>query len=304
MFSGLCKSSTNVFATNFGAATTHARAKIPHDRYAAWSGLADVLSTIANNENVQAALYMPEAREAARKALELDPGSADAHAVLGNIAGHYDYDWPRAEREYRTALDLNPNYATAHQWYAVELMARGRFADARQQLETARNLDPLALIVSVDMALLLKYERDFNGVIAESQRILQFDPNYHLGYSMLATGYYCARRWDEWRAVDAKQPQYDLTRALVNGQPEQAKRILKDYVRRAEKGEMQPHEIVQTAVRAGDKALALEWMERSYQNHDYWLLFDNVDPEMDPVRAEPKFQEIMKRLGVVQPATN
>jgi TolB-like protein len=265
---------------------------------AAWSGLADVLSTIGSNENLQPAKYMPESREAARKALELDPTSADAHAVLGFIAAHYDYDWLTAEREYRTALDLNPNYSTAHQWYALGLMARGHFAEARQQLETARRLDPLALIVSVDMALLLKFQRDFNGVIAESQSILQFDPNYHLGYSMLATGYYCSHRWDEWRAVDAKVPQLDLTRAVVNGQNEEAQRILKDYVRLAEKGEFQPHLLAQQAVRMGDKALALEWLERAYQEHDYWLLFDNVDPEMDPLREEPKFQEIIRRMGL------
>jgi len=180
----------------------------------AWAGLADSLIAIGDVEEVDPAAYLPHAREAALKALQLDPSLAEAHAALGMVACHYDYDWSTAEREYKKAFELNPSYASAHQYYALGLMAHGSFSQANEQLAIARRLDPLALIVDVDVALLRKFQRDYDSVIAVSQSILQRDPNYHLGYSMLTTGYYCQSRWDDWRAADAKDPQEPLTRAL------------------------------------------------------------------------------------------
>ncbi len=276
------------------------RAIAKDPKYAlAWSGLADSLMTIGNLDAGQPSAYIPEAQGAAKKALELDPSLADAHAVLGRIAAHYNYDWPTAENEYKKAIGLNPNYATAHQYYALGLMAHGRFAEAQQQLDVARQLDPLALVVGVDVALLRKFQRNFAGVISESQRVLQLDPNYHVANSMLATGYYLSHRWDEWRALDAKDSQtYLVARALVNGQPENAKGALLTDVQLAEKGDITPEVVVLEAVRAGDHRLAMDWLQRSYQNHDYWLLFMNVDPEMDPIRSEPQFQAMMHHLGV------
>jgi TolB-like protein/DNA-binding winged helix-turn-helix (wHTH) protein len=266
----------------------------------AWAGLADSLAVIGNNEEVSPAAYMPRARDAARKALELDPSLAEAHAALGMVACHYDYDWPAAEREYRKALLLNPSYASAHQYYALGLMAHGRFSEAREQLEIARRLDPLALIVDVDVAVLLKFERNYDGVIAESQRILQMDPNFQLGYSMLTTGYFLEHRWDEWRAAYAKSPPSETTfrRALANGHPEEARRIMSQQIAEVATGQSRPYDVAYDAVLLGDRDLAMEWLEKSYQNHDYWLLFMNVEPEMDPVRSDPRFQAIVRRLGL------
>jgi tetratricopeptide (TPR) repeat protein len=219
--------------------------------------------------------------------------------LLAYIACHYDYDWAGAEREFRTALELNPSYASAHQWYGLGLMAHGRFAESRQQLETARRLDPLALIVQVDMALLLKFQRDFDGVIKQSQAILQIDPNYHLAYSMLAVGYYCSGRYDEWRAADAKEPQEGVQRALVNHNPEEVKRLLTHLTDLAEKGQYRPYYLAVDAARAGRHDLALDWLEHAYQERDYWAIFINVDPELDGVHADPRFQTLTRRLGLV-----
>ena len=98
----------------------------------AWAGLADSLIAIGDVEEVDPAAYLPRARDAALKALQLDPSLAEAHAALGMVACHYDYDWPTAEREYKKAFELNPNYASAHQYYALGLMAHGRFAEAER----------------------------------------------------------------------------------------------------------------------------------------------------------------------------
>ena len=265
----------------------------------AWSGLADSLMTIGNLEMVRPVDYIPEARDAARKALQLDPNLPDAHAVLGRIAAHYDYDWTTAETEYKKALALSPSYATAHQYYALGLMAHGRLTDAQHQLDLATQLDPLALIVGVDKALLRKYQRDYDGVIREAQHVLQLDPNYKIGYSMLATGYYLKRRWDDWLQVDAKHPQNaPVSQALAKGDPALAHHLLAELEKQAAAGEIPASLLVNEALRASDKRLALNGLERCYQNHDYWLLSFNVDPEMDPIRSEPEFQAMMHRIGV------
>ena len=241
---------------------------------------------------------LPRARDAALKALQLDPSLAEPHAALGMVAAHYDYDWPTAEREYKKAFELNPSYASAHQYYALGLMAHGRFAEAEAQLDIARRLDPLALIVDVDLALLRKFQRDFDGVIAVSKSILERDPSYHLGYSMLTTGYYCERRWDDWRAADAKQPQGEFLRALANGHPDEIDRAFRKVTDEAKAGARRPYDVGHYAMLKGDRATALEWLEKSYQHHDYWMLFINVDPEYDPIRSDPRFQSIVHRLGV------
>jgi TolB-like protein/DNA-binding winged helix-turn-helix (wHTH) protein len=264
----------------------------------AWAGLADSLIAIGDVEEVDPAAYLPRARDAALKALQLDPSLAEAHAALGMVACHYDYDWPTAEREYKKAFELNPSYASAHQYYALGLMAHGRFAEAEAQLDTARRLDPLALIVDVDLALLRKYQRNFDGVIAVSQSILRRDPNYQLGYSMLTTGYLCERRWDDWRAADAKYPQGEYLKAIVNGHPDEIERVLHKMMEEAKAGARRPYDVAHVALMKGDRALALDWLEKSYQHHDYWMLFVNVDPEYDVIRSDPRFQAIIHRLGV------
>ncbi len=264
----------------------------------AWAGLADSLIAIGDVENVDPAAYLPRARDAAQKALQLDPSLAEAHAALGMVACHYDYDWPTAEREYKKAFELNPSYASAHQYYALGLMAHGRFAEANAQLDIARGLDPLALIVDVDLALLHKFQRDFDGVIAVSKSILERDPNYHLGYSMLTTGYLCEHRLDDWRAADAKEHQDDFLTAMVNGRPEEIERTFSKLTDQAKAGTRRPYDVGRFALMRGNYTLALDWLEKSYQHHDYWMLFINVDPDYDPIRNDPRFQAIVHRLGV------
>ncbi len=264
----------------------------------AWAGLADSLVSIGNVEDVDPSAYMPRARDAALKALQLDPSLAEAHAALGMVACHYDFDWPTAEREYKKAFELNPNYASAHQYYSLGLMAHGRFAEANAQLEIARRLDPLALIVDVDIALLRKFQRDFDGVIKVSKNILERDPNFHLGYSMLTTGYFCERRWDDWRAADARHPQGEYLLALVNGHPDEIERVLRKMMDEAKAGSRRPYDVAHVATMKGDRSLALDWLEKSYLHHDYWMLYINVDPEYDALRSDPRFQAIIHRLGV------
>lgn len=265
----------------------------------AWAGLADSLIAIGDVEEVDPAAYLPRARDSALRALQLDSSLAEAHAALGMIACHYDYDWPAAEREYKKALELNTSYPSAHQYYALGLMAHGRFAEAETQLNIARQLDPLALVVDVDTALLRKYQHDYDGVIATAESVVQRDPNSVYGHAMLTTGYYCAKRWDDWRADETRFPQDDaVTRALANGREDQELQELDKSIARAKAGLVRPSYVVRAANRMRKRALALEWLEKSFAHHDYWELFINVDPEFDWLHSEPRFQALVHNLGV------
>jgi TolB-like protein/DNA-binding winged helix-turn-helix (wHTH) protein len=266
----------------------------------AWAGLADSLIAIGDIEpQVDPKDYMPRARDAALKALQLDPSLAEAHAALGMVACHYDFDWPTAEREYKKAFELNPNYASAHQYYALGLMAHGRFAEAEAQLDTARRLDPLALVVDVDLALLRKFQRDFEGVIAVSKSVLERDPNYRFGISMLSVGYLCQRRYDDYLAVIAKAPhENDFASAVARGQQDEQERLLRKAIDQVRAGQLRPYFAASDAVMVGKNSLALDYLEKAYDHHDYWLLFTNVDPQWDPVHSDPRFQAIMRRIGV------
>jgi len=266
----------------------------------AWAGLADSLIAIGDIEpQVDPKDYMPRARDAALKALQLDPSLSEAHAALGMVACHYDFDWPTAEREYKKAFELNPSYASAHQYYALGLMAHGRFAEAEAQLDTARRLDPLALIVDVDLALLRKFQRDFDGVIAVSKGVLARDPNYRFGISMLTVGYLCEHRWDDYLAAAAKAPQDDdFGSAVARGDRGEQERLLRKAMDQVHAGQLRPYFAASDAVMMGKNSLALDLLEKSYDHHDYWVLFTNVDPQWDPVRSDPRFQSLMHKLGV------
>lgn len=267
----------------------------------AWAGLADSLIAIGDIEpQVNPKDYMPRAREAALKALQLDPSLAEPHAALGMVACHYDFDWPTAEREYKKAFELNPNYASAHQYYALGLMAHGRFAEAEAQLDTARRLDPLALIVDIDLALLRKFQRDFEGVIAVSKSVLERDPNYRFGISMLSVGYLCERRYDDYLAVIAKAPhENDFASAVARGDRDGQERLLRQAIDQVRDGQLRPYFAASDAVMVGKNSLALDYLEKAYDHHDYWLLFTNVDPQWDTVHSDPRFQAIMRRIGLV-----
>ena len=119
---------------------------------------------------------MPKARAAALKALQLDDTLAEAHSSLALIAENYDYDWQTAEKEFKRAIQLDPGYATAHQWYAEYLSWMGRFEEALVESEKARQLDPLSMIIAADHANILYYARQYDRALAQSRAVLDMDP--------------------------------------------------------------------------------------------------------------------------------
>ncbi len=238
----------------------------------AYAGLANSYALLTAYTSASATLYMPQARAAALRALEIDEGLAEAHAALALIVQNQDWDWQTSEKEYRRAIELNPNYATAHQWYAEHLMWLGRFDEALSESERARQLDPLSLIIAADYGAILYYSRQYDRAIEQFRAVLRKDPNFvraglisnadvekAMFAQALADAEILPRLYGEgpWHwSVHA----YIYGRA---GQPERARRELEKLEKVSRHEQLDPVTMLWAHLGMGDKEEALADLEKA-----------------------------------------
>jgi len=274
----------------------------------AYAGLADSLALMSSYDVASPSVLIPKARAAALKALELDDKLAEAHASLALIAQNYDWDWQSAEKEYRRAIELDPNYATGHHWYAEHLAFRGRFDEAFAEIERARQLDPLSLIIQVDNGAILFFSRQYDRAIEQFQAVLKVEPTFPrarmMDYAYAQQGRYAEALADIeiWRRVDNTywiliEEGYVYGRA---GQPAEARRALEKLKLMNRGGKIDPFGLVPVYVGLGDKDQAFAWIEKSIANHSPGPIALKVDPIYDPLRSDPRFQSVLQRLGLAQ----
>jgi tetratricopeptide (TPR) repeat protein len=195
----------------------------------AYSGLADSYALLTAYTREPARQLMPKAKQAALKSLALDDKLADAHASLGQIAAYYDYDFPTAEREYRRALELNPNYAIAHQWLAEHLAAMKRNDEALAEIRRALELDPLSVIMNRIYADILTDGRRYDEAIEQYQRALELDPNFPTSHYFLGRAYELKGMYDQ--AVQ----EYSKSQLLGAMAPDTLKQLNEIYLNRVGK---------------------------------------------------------------------
>jgi eukaryotic-like serine/threonine-protein kinase len=274
----------------------------------AYAALAD--SYVLNsgyNSSVPPTEVMPKAHEAAARALELDEGLAEAHTALAVIAQDYDWDWKTAEREYRRAIELNPNYATAHHWYGEYLALQGRFDEAFHEMERARQLDPLSLIIGSDNCVILYYARQYDRSISQCQAVLQMEPTFlraHQPYPYVEKGLYADAVADvqEYQRTPGVDPAW--TQALLayvygrSGQSTEAERALEELKELSRKSKVDPQIFLQAYVGMGKKDDALTYLEKAYAAHSISLTNLKVAPAYDPLRSEPRFQDVLRGMGL------
>jgi TolB-like protein/DNA-binding winged helix-turn-helix (wHTH) protein/Tfp pilus assembly protein PilF len=271
-----------------------------------YAGLANCYALVGGYSNEPRPEYMIQARSAALHALQLDETLPEAHTALAVIVQNYDLDWPTAEREYQRAIALNPNYATAHQWYAEHLGYRGRFDEAFRESERARHLDPLSLIIGADNAILLYYSRQYDRSVDKFQAVLEMDPTFthadqvvlpYLEKGMFAEA---LARIDRLKRTYSDQPVLWSDLAYINGRSgrqEQARRAV-EKLKQLYRPEQDPKLFVLAYLGLGDKEQAIAWLERAYAQHSNELTTLKVDPAYDPLRGDPRFQELLHRVGL------
>jgi Flp pilus assembly protein TadD len=272
----------------------------------AYTGLADSYVLMAGYSDLPPKEFMPKARAAALRAVKLDDTLAEAHVSLAVIAQDYDWDWPTVEREYRRAIELNPNYPTAHQWYAESLALQGRFEEAFVEIERARQLDPLSLIIGSDYAVILYFSRQYDRAIEQFRSVLDREsdfPRAHMVvYAYAQKGMYLEALTDikEWRGI-ANVTQWALLAYVYGraGQQVKARQALRTLQQLSQGEKSYAFSIAVAYLGIGDNEKAITWLQKSYAEHTITTAL-RIDPTYDPLRSDPRFQELLRGMGLAQ----
>ncbi len=250
----------------------------------------------------------PKAKTTAMKALELDNTLAEAHASLGWSKMGFDWDWQGAEREFKQAIDLNPGYANAHHWYATYLGAMGRYSEALAEDRKAESLDPLSMIIMADVAgEALIPAGQYEQAIQQCRKILEMDPQFALAHWNLGRAYQGKGMYNE--ALAEMQKAADLSgrssvfishlgRAeALAGRRDKAIKILNELKTRSKREFVSPSVFVLIYAALGDKDRAFAWLEKAYQVRSDIIVELKVAPELDPLRSDPRFQDLLRRMN-------
>jgi TolB-like protein/Tfp pilus assembly protein PilF len=273
----------------------------------AYVGIAESYTTIPSYPYGSPQECVPQAKAAVAKALELDPDLPEAHTVAGMIAATHDWDYPLAEREFKRSLELDPNLAITHYRYAwVYLSPMGRHDEAVAEMRTAMDLEPLSLQQGANYAAVLMYARRFDEAVEQAKRTTELDPTHIGGLAWLAHTYNAAGRYNEAlevanRTVVAPSYQPRAQRGIsyaMSGQRENALRVADEWKEAEKSGYVMIYWLAATYAQLGDKDAAFAELEKSYQNRDWFLQRLKVDPFMDPLRGDPRFDAMIKRLNL------
>jgi tetratricopeptide (TPR) repeat protein len=274
----------------------------------AYSGLADTYALLGDWQYavMTPKEALPKAKAAALKALELDDNLSEAHTSLAFCLEGFDWNWDAADKQFRRAIDLNPGYATAHHWYAWHLSLLGRNSEAIVEMKKAENMDPLSLIINADLAELLAIAHLPDESIAQSRKTIEMDSNFALAHNQLAQAYLEKNMYAE--AISELQKAMDLS----GGSPTFIANMARAYAasnRRAEAltllnalkkssvpGYSHASEIAIIYTALGDKNGAMKWLEKGYEERFNPGVL--LRPGFDPLRSDPRFQELIRRIGL------
>jgi TolB-like protein/DNA-binding winged helix-turn-helix (wHTH) protein len=271
----------------------------------AYTGVADSYALMGSYSGIERPEYAVKAKAAALRALQLDPNLAEAHTAFALIRENYYLDWQTAEQEYQKAIALNPSYATAHQWYAECLMWQGRFDEALKESDRARQLDPLSLIIAADRGAIFYYWRQYDRAIQEFLRVREIDPNFP-GTGLIICAY--AEKGLLQQAFAAMGPSSDTpwywaTHAYLYNRARRradAQHALDRLLQLQKRQPVDLRSMVVAYIWTGNKGQALTWLEREYKEEPNALTTLKVDPLYDPLRSDPRFQNLLQRVGLAK----
>jgi TolB-like protein/DNA-binding winged helix-turn-helix (wHTH) protein/Flp pilus assembly protein TadD len=276
----------------------------------AYSGLADTYALLGDWQYavMTPKEALPKAKAAATRALELDSALGEAHNSLAFCLDGFDWDFPSAGKEFRRAIELNPGYATGHHWYAWHLSLLGQYDEAIAEMKKAESLDPLSLVINADLAELLVLAHSYDESIRQSRKTIEMDPNFGLAHNHLAQAYLQKHMNDEAVAELQKAVQLsgdsptciaNLARAYVaSGNRSEAERLLSELKKRSNPSYSHASEIAVIYAALGDKNQAISWVEKGYEERFNPGVL--LRPGFDPLRSEPRFQELVRRIGLSQ----
>ena len=282
---------------------------IEHDQgYAlAYSGLADSYSVLSTTGLTDPLVIFPRAKAAAIRALELDDRLAEAHASLAIIKIYFDWDWQAVEREADRANQLNPNYPTLHHWMSIYWCARARFGKALEAIRRAQELDPLSLIINTHYAWVYYFARRYDDAIEQYKRTLEMEPNFAIARVLMGGTYLQLQQYDA--AIANIEQAIELTKRSstemvgmlghafgMAGRRDEAQAILAELLSSSQQRYVSPFDIATVYVGLGDTEQAFEWLEKAYSGRSQWMVGLGVDPRLDSIRSDARFESFLRRL--------
>ena len=274
----------------------------------AYAGLADSYTVLADFRYAPPQNAFPKARAAAEKALQLNDGLAEAHAALGYVEALHDWNWAAAQKEFREAIRLNPNYAPARLHYAVHLAEMGRLDEALAEVKRAQELDPLSLIINTDLGTILYYAHHDDGAVSQLNSTLEMDPNFLPARFALADAYQHQGRYPE--AVE----NYLEAGNLFGYSPEVLATLrqafassgwtgflhawLKLLLAQSRTDYVAPYAVAEVYAHLGARDEVFPWLEKAYEERSSEILSIKVDPNFEGLRNDPRFQNLLRRLGL------
>jgi TolB-like protein/DNA-binding winged helix-turn-helix (wHTH) protein/Tfp pilus assembly protein PilF len=297
-------------ADGLKAALAYFQQAIEEDpKYAqAYSGLADTYALLGDWQYavMTSKEAFPKAKAAAIKALELDSSLSEAHTSLGYSLRAFDWDFDSAGKEFRRAIEINPGYATAHHWNAMNLGLLGRPKEALVEMRKAENLDPLSLIINADLAEFLLLTHSYDESVEQGRKIIEMDSTFAIGHKQLGDAYLLKQMDKEAVAELQKAVQLsgsspiciaDLARAYVaSGKMNEAMKLLSDLKKSSNASFTNAPQIAMIYASMGDNDQAMHWLEQAYEERFNPSIL--LRSGFDPLRSDPRFEKLMRRIGL------
>lgn len=277
----------------------------------AYAGLADGFALLAGYSYLLPNDGYPKAKEAALKALELDPSLGEAHVSLGMIAYRYERDWKRSESEFKKAVRLSPGYPTAYNWYSSYLMTMGRRDEAERMMEKGLKIDPMSIILNWSLGYIYYAQRRFEEAVEQYKKSQDLDPSFPRNQFDLGLAYLMMGRLEEAKVEFEGWMQKTTDRSPVTilaigyvqaamGYREEAMKTLRELEELAATQFISPFNLALIHVAMGDNDLAMEALEKAYQINEDPMISLGFNPRLDPLRKDPRFADLLQRLNLPQ----
>jgi serine/threonine protein kinase/tetratricopeptide (TPR) repeat protein len=272
----------------------------------AYVGIADAYFLLSS-QFVPPLEAMPKVKDAATRALQLDESLAEAHTMLAMVNAFYDYDFPAAGAEFKRGVELDPGSASAHQWRGYYLIAMSRPQEALEELTKARELDPLSDTVSLLLSVSFLFSRQYDQSIQQSRKMIEAEPDFWWGHFLLGWAEAETGKYDEAiqsldRATHLDSSPYPVAylawASARSGNKERALKALQELEQKSHEVYVPRYQIAAVYVGLNDKAKALDSLQQAFSNREEIIAFLKVDPTWDPLRSEPRFQDLLHHAGL------
>ena len=297
----------NVTGENYERARTHLERAIELDpRYApAYAALAEYYW---GTDKLPPQLAMPKAEEFTLKSLQLDESLPEAHSALAGIRFYYNWDWSAAEKEFTRSLELNPSGAETHRLYSLYLASVSGADQAVREIRRAQQLDPLSLNINTSAGWVFNYTRQYDQAIEQCRKALEIDPDYVSAHDCLGEGYLAKGMFEQAvaefrRAASGGEPvrTVGLARAYgIMGRRNEARKVLDELTKASRQSYFPPYLFGAIHVALGENQLGLVWLEEAYTHRDPYMVHLKRDATFDPLRSDPRFQDLLRRMSFPQ----